>query len=183
MQWCKRIPDLRAQGIMGPCFVSIGDYKALQLFLETNKDMPRELFLIDDPSMPGYVGMGFKNLFDNNELTLKGAKNLKAPALTFGDWFNWVRTAVTLAPKDQGVLRLGGVFGLYKDAVIYAYEEGVPGDVPDIDEVLLTFEKEKVSRMKVSELKTLLKEKGLPVYGKKNELVDRVFLSTTHPTN
>ena len=34
--------------------------------------------------MPGYNGIGFLNLFESSELTKKGAKNFKAPPLSFG---------------------------------------------------------------------------------------------------
>lgn len=37
---------------------------------------------MDDPAMPGYAGIGFRNLFQDMKLTVKGAMNFKAPPLS-----------------------------------------------------------------------------------------------------
>lgn len=73
-------------------------------------------------------------------------------------------------PLNKRVLRLGGVFALSADSVIFAYEEvgqsleasifismfkikGVPGDTPNIDEVLKAFRLEELVKLKVVDLK------------------------------
>ena len=35
----------------------------------------------------------------------------------------------------EGVLRLGATYGVNKDSLIYKYEDGVPGDYPNPQEV------------------------------------------------
>ena len=36
----------------------------------------------------------------------------------------------------EGVTRLGGTFAIKDNDILYGYEDGVPGDHPDPDEVL-----------------------------------------------
>lgn len=44
-----------------------------------------------------------------------------------------------LGEVPEGVLRLGGTIALSGDRIIYAYEDGVPGDYPDPIEVINKF--------------------------------------------
>jgi len=74
-------------------------------------------------------------------------KNVGAPQLQGGivGWFSYLSSAAKLAPvpKDmkfgeipEGVLRLGGTFVINRDNILYRWSDRIPGDHPDIKEVL-----------------------------------------------
>ena len=115
----------------------------MKLFLENNPKIPKDLMLVDDYNFNAFNSVGFGKIGENAELAVKGTKNLKAPNLTFGRFFSYLKNVSKLAPipKDvkgipEGVLRLGGTFGVNGDDVVYLYEDGVPGDHPNPADVL-----------------------------------------------
>lgn len=122
-------------------FLPVGDQ--LKLFLENNPKIPAELMLVDDYSFEAFNGAGFGKIGENAELAVKGTKNMKAPALSFGRFMSYFKSVGKLAPIPknvkgipEGVLRLGGTFGVDGKKVVYLYEDGVPGDHPIPYEVL-----------------------------------------------
>jgi hypothetical protein len=132
-------------------FISIGDAEKLSTFLDANPNaIPySNLFLVDGYDFAAYKTLGFGKIGENEELTIKGSKNMKAPDL--GGFKGWAKYATTVGkvspiPKDmkfgevpEGVLRLGGTIGIVGNDVKYMYEDGVPGDYPDPKTVLATF--------------------------------------------
>lgn len=99
--------------------------------------------LVDDYSFEAFNGVGFGKIGENQELAIKGTKNMKAPALTPGRFFSYLKSVGKLAPIPknvkgipEGVVRLGGTFGINGNEIVYLYEDGVPGDHPIPSEVL-----------------------------------------------
>jgi hypothetical protein len=111
--------------------------------LENNPKVPADLMLVDDYSFESFKAAGFGVIGENAELAVKGTKNMKAPDLTMGRFFSYLKNVSKLAPIPknvkgipEGVLRLGGTFGVDGKKVVYLYEDGVPGDHPIPSEVL-----------------------------------------------
>jgi len=139
---------MRLANITGPCFVSIGDSEKLSLFLSKNPKIDQSCILVDDYTFDAYNSVGLGKLFDNQELTLKGSKNMQKPDFPLSKWFSYLPAAGALAPIPkglkfgeipEGVTRLGGTFGFKGDKIIYSYEDGVPGDYPNPEDVLKSF--------------------------------------------
>mmetsp|Transcript_1269 Transcript_1269/g.1336 ORF Transcript_1269/g.1336 Transcript_1269/m.1336 type:complete len:145 (-) Transcript_1269:648-1082(-) len=135
---------MRAAGISGPCFVSLGDSTKLNKFLQNNPKIDKNSILVDGYDFSAYKAVGFQSLYDDKNLTIKGAKSMKAPMLSAKEWFDYLRSVGSLVPSDkplsagipEGVRRLGGTFAIDGNSVVYAYEDGVPGDHPDPSDVL-----------------------------------------------
>jgi hypothetical protein len=111
--------------------------------LENNPKIPQDLMLVDDYSFEAFNSVGFGKIGENADLAVKGTKNMKAPSLTAGRYFAYFKSVGKLAPIPknvkgipEGVLRLGGTFGINGKEVVYLYEDGVPGDHPIPSEVL-----------------------------------------------
>ncbi len=129
----------------GPIFISIGDKDKLQNFLEQNPNIPKDQMLVDDMSnFDAYKAVGFKSFTDVDKETIKGVK-MSAPQLSFKQWLGYAKNVANISPipKDmkfgevpEGVLRLGGTFVVSRDDVVYQWSDRIPGDHPDIDEVV-----------------------------------------------
>jgi len=95
---------------------------------------------VDDYSFGAYEGVGFGS-FDK-----EAAKDVKiiAPNLGFGQWMSYFGSVMELSPVDnisfgdipEGVLRLGGTFVVSGDDVNYQWSDRIPGDHPNISEVV-----------------------------------------------
>jgi len=138
-------------GCRGPLFVSIGDEEKLSTFLELNPYIARENAFVDDYSMAAYKAVGFGSIVDVDPELAKKVK-MQAPDLGgFSGWLSYGRAAAKLAPipKDQkifgggipqGVLQLGGTFVVNGDDIVYQRSDTVPGDTPDLEQVLRIIE-------------------------------------------
>ena len=89
---------MRKTGITGPVFISIGDSEKLNIFLESNPNAPKELFLVDDYTFTAYNAMGFGKIAENAELSIKGTKNMKKPDLGLKKWMSYLKNVSKLAP-------------------------------------------------------------------------------------
>jgi len=147
-------------GIDRPVFVSIGDAEKLNTFLSANEWMPRDQMFVDDYNFDAYRAAGFGR-FD--QLDKESAKNVKltAPDLGWKAWLTYFSTVskVSPIPKDQkfgeipeGVLWVGGTFVLDSGEVLYQWNDRVPGNHPDVDDVICTARDAAVKR---NEKKTL----------------------------
>lgn len=93
---------------------------------------------VDDYSFQAYNGVGFKS-FDKE--TAKDVK-ITAPELSFGQWFSYFGSVMKLSPVEkfgefpEGVLRLGGTFVVSGDDVKYQWSDRIPGDHPNINDVV-----------------------------------------------
>jgi len=132
------------EDIKGPVFISIGDSEKLNVFLDANPKIPREKVFVDDYTFGAYKAVGFKSFTDVDKEVAKQVK-MTAPDLGFGEFMKYfsVVSKVSPIPKDmkfgeipEGVLRLGGTFVVNGDDVVYQWNDRLPGDHPDIEEVL-----------------------------------------------
>lgn len=132
--------------ISGPIFISIGDKDKLAAFLEKNPEVPRDQVLVDDYNFDAYKAAGFGKFDDTPKDDAKEAMgNMVAPDLGFKGWWNYLTSVskVSPIPEDmkfgevpEGVLRLGGTFVVKGNEVVYRWSDRVPGDHPDIENVL-----------------------------------------------
>lgn len=99
---------------------------------------------VDDYSFGAYKNVGFKSFLDTDKEEAKKVK-MSAPDLTFKQWMSYFGSAskVTPIPEDmkfgqvpEGVLRLGGTFVVDGDEVVFQWSDRVPGDHPDLEEVV-----------------------------------------------
>lgn len=135
---------MKERGITGPIFISIGDREKMETFLEQNPHIPASQMFVDDYSFGAYKAVGFKSITDTDKEAAKQVK-LSAPDLSFKQWMAYMANVgkVSPVPKDmkfgqfpEGVLRLGGTFVVNGDSILYQWSDRVPGDHPDIQEVL-----------------------------------------------
>jgi len=135
---------MKAAGVAGPFFISIGDAEKLNKFLDLNPKVPRDSAFVDGYDFTAYEAAGFGKLDGSDPNAAKGAK-LAAPNLSMGDWFKYTTNVMALSPvpKDlkfgeipEGVLRLGGTFVVDGNEVVYQWSDKIPGDYPAVDDVL-----------------------------------------------
>ena len=142
--------DGNGNSIAGPIFISIGDEEKLNLFLDKNPKIPRNQVFVDDYNFDAYKSAGFGTFTDVDKDVAKNAmKNMVAPKLDGGiiGWWKYLTNVIKLSPipKDtsnmkfgdipEGVLRLGGTFVVKDDEILSRWNDGVPGDHPNIQEV------------------------------------------------
>ena len=125
-------------------FVSIGDAEKLQTFLEANPAVPSDAMFVDDYSFGAYEAVGFKSFTEMDKDVVKGV-TLGAPNLSFRQWMKYFGNVMRVSPVPddmkfgeipEGTLKLGGTFVVKGDEVIYQWSDRLPGDHPDIQEVL-----------------------------------------------
>jgi len=103
--------------------------------------------LVDGYDFEAYKSAGFGRFDEQDKDVAKEAsKNMGAPDLGgFSSWMNYFSSVMKVSPlpKDmkfgdipEGVLRLGGTFVISGDDVVYRWSDRLPGDHPDIQEVL-----------------------------------------------
>jgi hypothetical protein len=130
--------------IVGPLFVSIGDEEKLRIFLDKNPFIPTEQAFVEDDmkNFNAYTTAGFGR-FDEQSPDI--AKQAKLTAPTGVNWWSYATcvTKISPIPNDlkfgevpEGVLRLGGTFVIKGDKTLYKWSDRLPGDHPDIKEVL-----------------------------------------------
>jgi hypothetical protein len=99
---------------------------------------------VDDYSFGAYKSVGFKLFTEVDKDVLKDVK-MTAPDLSWKQWMGYIGNVgkISPIPKDmklgqvpEGVLRLGGTFVVDGDNILYQWNDRVPGDHPDIAEVL-----------------------------------------------
>lgn len=128
----------------GPIFISIGDQEKLETFLKQNPNISKDQMLVDGYNFDAYKAVGFKSFLETDKEAVKDVK-MSAPQLSFKQWMSYAGNVgkVSPIPKDmkfgevpEGVLRLGGTFVVSGDDVVYQWSDRIPGDHPDIDEVV-----------------------------------------------
>jgi hypothetical protein len=134
------------EAVVGPLFISIGDQEKLNAFLEQNPKVPRDQIFVDDYSFDAYKSAGFGRFDEQDKDVSKEAmKNMGAPDLGFKGWLSYLGSAAKVSPipKDmkfgevpEGVLRLGGTFVVKGNDILYRWSDRLPGDHPDIRNVV-----------------------------------------------
>lgn len=147
-EWCAKRPALVEAGVAGPLFVSIGDAGKLNKFLDLNPSIRRSDAFVDDYSFAAYEGAGFKSMdMANTDAAKEAAKSLKPPGLDMQTWFKYLTNVASLSPIPgqmkfgeipEGVMRLGGTFVVDADNVVFQWSDKIPGDYPDVEDVVRT---------------------------------------------
>lgn len=133
--------------IVGPIFVSIGDEKKLRTFLEKNPTIPSESMFVDkSETFETYNNVGFTTKFTDTSPDDAKQVSLRPPNLSFQEWFTYLTTVGKVSPiptkielgggVPEGVLRLGGTFVIKGNAIVYQWNDRLPGDHPNIDDVV-----------------------------------------------
>jgi len=141
---------LAAAGATGPWFVSIGDSNKLNKFLELNPTVPRDQVFVDDYNLNAYTAAGFGQLKMGSKLP-EGV-SLQPPKMGgFGEWWKYLKNVISVspAPSDtvtseqvlESVSTLGGTFVVKDDDVVYQWNDAIPGDTPDLEELLSVVKK------------------------------------------
>jgi len=128
------------------------------VFLEQNPGVDRDSMFVDDYEFGAYKAVGFQSFTDVDKETVKNVK-ITAPDLGFGQWMSYAGNVMKLSPVDgvkfgeipEGVLRLGGTFVVRGDDVKYQWSDRIPGDHPDIEEVLEIAQREVTEQKKKGE--------------------------------
>lgn len=128
--------------LAGPLFISIGDVEKLNVFLEKNPAVKRSSIFVDGYRRSVYQIAGLGLLTDVDRDKVKGIV-LVAPELGgLGDWWNYLTSVMSLSPIEsgkpgipEGVLQLGGTFLINANHVVYQYNDLIPGNTPDLDEL------------------------------------------------
>jgi len=134
-------------GIGGPTFISIGDEEKLNTFLDANDWMSKNQMVVDDYNFQAYQSVGFKRFDEQDKEVVKNIDMSKygAPDLKFGEWINYFKTVAKVSPiptdmkfgdVPEGVLWTGGTFVIQGNEVLYQWTDTVPGNHPNIDEVV-----------------------------------------------
>jgi len=117
--------------------------------LEQNPAIDPNSILVDGYDFGAYEAAGFGKFTDADPEAVKEVK-MEAPGLGFGQWMGYFKAVgkVSPIPKGmkfgeipEGVLRLGGTFVVKNDEIVYQWSDRIPGDHPDIAEVVSIAEK------------------------------------------
>lgn len=127
---------------MGPLFVSIGDAEKLQIFLQLNRNIPRNRAFVDNNELEAYNLAGLGSM----ELGQEMPEDFEVAAPQLGgvwSWWRYVTNVMELSPVEpgsrrfpEGVKRLGGTFVIDGDEIIYEWHDRAPGDTPDVKDVM-----------------------------------------------
>jgi len=127
--------------------VTIGDVKKLNVFLEKNPNLSKELTFVDDYDFEAYESAGFDTKFTDTSPEDAKAVKMESPNLSLKQWMSYAGSVGKISPipenqslfgggVPEGVLRLGGTIVVKGDDVLYQWNDRLPGDHPDIDEVV-----------------------------------------------
>ncbi|KAG8465392.1 hypothetical protein KFE25_002699 [Diacronema lutheri] len=117
--------------------ITIGDSAKVNTFLDANPAIPREILFADDTD--GFDAYGAAN-FGKIGDTVPAKLELKPP--TGFDFFKYMSLVLQLSPikkwneVPEGVTKLGGTFVLDGDSVVWGWADAIPGDYPDVEELL-----------------------------------------------
>lgn len=116
----------------------------MEVFLSKNPSIDRQSMFVDGYDFAAYEAAGFGKFTDVDKETAKQVK-MTAPDLGLSGWMGYIGAVgkVSPIPKDmkfgeipEGVLRLGGTFVVKGDEILYQWSDRLPGDHPEIAEVL-----------------------------------------------
>jgi hypothetical protein len=138
----------------------------LSRFLEINEpSLSDDQVFVDDYSRPAYATVGFGKFTDSDPDRVKAAvSKLRSPDMGGPvGWFKYLANAafLSLTPPystasgskekktaldvsgmlPEGVLQLGGTLVVRGDEILYRYADAVPGDTPDLNEVVQILKK------------------------------------------
>jgi len=85
------------------------------------------------------VGFGIMDVVQNDEDIKMSAPKLDG----FGGWWKYLSNVMSLSPVEpgktgipEGVIRLGGTFVVKGDDVVYQWNDKLPGNHPELNDVM-----------------------------------------------
>ena len=126
-------------------FVSIGDSIKLNKFLEINPYIPRDTIFVDGYGMGAYESAGFQQNLAFG-MSLPEGYVMKPPGMGgLGGWWKYFSNVASISPAPSEtvtredvlgvVAKLGGTFVIDGDNVIFQWNDAIPGDHPDLDDI------------------------------------------------
>lgn len=110
--------------------------------MELNKYVPKDQIFVDDYNFQAYENVGLGSM----ELGQEMPDDFKMTAPDIGGvraWWKYMTNVMTLSPVPEGskefpegVKRLGGTFVIDGNDVVYQWNDRIPGDTPDIEDVM-----------------------------------------------
>jgi hypothetical protein len=135
-------------GVKGPLFVSIGEPKKLDRFLELNPTIPRDKIFVDDLTFPAYDALGFGKFGLGKEHQQYVSRVQFPKIINIFKWWQYVTSILTIGPFQEGEygipeggLKLGGTFIVKGDDVVYEWRDKLPGDLPIPSDILAEMER------------------------------------------
>jgi len=127
-----------AAGVSGPVLISIGDEEKIKTFIDANPGIPKNIMFADNSdTFEAYAAANFGKIGENGP---PSKMDLKPPEGV--NWFKYISNVgkLTTIKKwnevPESVLKLGGTFILDGDTVTYGWADEIPGDYPDVAELL-----------------------------------------------
>lgn len=112
--------------------------------MELNPAVPAANAFVDDYNLEAYTAAGLTGMDTSSKLP--EGTSLKPPEMGFGGWWKYLKNVMSVSPASsktvssdqvmESVLRLGGTFVVKGDKVVYQWNDVIPGDTPDLQEVL-----------------------------------------------
>ena len=125
--------------ITGPIYISIGQSDKIDLFLENNPGVRRDMIFVDDYDLGAYKAVGLHVIGLESSKLITEKRSMKMPKFGLSRWKDYITSVNDLTPKNnykEGVLMNGGTFAVNGNEVLYAYNDAVPGDHPEPAEVI-----------------------------------------------
>jgi hypothetical protein len=140
---------LAAENIEGPIFVSIGDEQRLNAFLEKNPNIPRDKIFADGYDFAAYKEAGFGRFDEKPEEVIEKVEPKAVQLGGVQGWWTYLTSFAPLAPvtpdmkfpemfTPEGLFWVGGTFVVGGNEISYRWDDRIPGDHPDAEDVLLT---------------------------------------------
>ena len=113
--------------------------------MEINPAVTPSSAFVDDYNLEAYTAAGLTKMDTSSKLP--EGTSLKPPDMGgFGGWWKYLKNVASVSPAPSAevsseqvldsVLRLGGTFVVKGDEVVYQWNDFIPGDTPDLKEVL-----------------------------------------------
>jgi len=139
LQYCAQLKRM-SRGSATFLYVAAGRSDQLRTFTDGVPEL-RGLTLVDPtPKHEAYLQAGFNFLM--GEKLPSSSTGFKPPlSMGPGRWLSWLASTPKLMPinpADSQFRLLGGTYAIDGNTVLFSRMDNVPGDFPDVDEVLKT---------------------------------------------
>ena len=146
-QWKLVQDELKAAGIEGPIFVSIGDKERLSAFLLKNPEVAPDKFFVDGYDFAAYKKAGFGRFDEKPKEVIENVQPKPAKFGGIQGWWTFLTSFIPLAPvtpdmkfpenlTPEGLFWVGGTFVVKGDNIVYRWNDRISGDHPEASDVV-----------------------------------------------